>query len=87
MSEEQFRLKDVAAALGCSARQCLQLVDAGFLPAFDVGAGSKRRSLRVPRAAVEAFIRERGINGVGERWYRVERGPDGFNSVPEEPRG
>ena len=65
MSSEQLRLGEVATALGCSPRQCLQLVDSGLLPAIDVGAGSKRRSLRVPRAAVEAFIRNRGINGGG----------------------
>lgn len=68
MSGENVRLKQAGWLLGCSTRQAQSLVDRGLLPAFNVGAGSKRRSLRIPRSAIDAFMRERrvgpGTNGV-----------------------
>ena len=63
---------ETASALGVSGRHVLTLVRAGRLPgAFDVASpGSRRRSLRIPAAAVEAM---KASAAVGARVARPRR--------------
>lgn len=61
--ERTLSVEEAAGQLGCSVRQCREMIVRGVLRGVNIGLGARRQRFRVLPSAVEEFLagRECGV--------------------------
>lgn len=59
--DKPLSIAEVAQRLSVNYKTAWRLMLSGAIECFDIGTGTKRRSLRATQQAVEAFIKQRTL--------------------------